>query len=438
MMIILCTILIFNSLFGQIKPYEEPTFIKTQSNTIEINDINYNDNLLQLYIQNKSNYFIVELPKKQLHTLEIINYDNLDKNINFFIIDYDTFAFNGPYNTTDIITDPINTKNILVEINCLENCNTTVEIMINEFKNQSKKYNTTQYKYNKRENPTILVTGYWPPTNEMIRHFSEDEQLNPDGWLGNNWENSGYNIVSYFPTFDDPNCSSCGQGNGILQVDYQNTSEDFWPIAENREPIAIITFSRGFNNLSWELEFNAYNRTNWYSDYQTPFLPTPNPPDSDQESYYLRNSNLPMDNIVHNIQNLNLGLDPYIDINGDPGQFVSEFMAYHGTWYRDLNLDKCIAAGHVHVGGQIDVQTAKIAANETIRTLINYLNESTYLPGDSNLDNIVDILDLVQIINNILGNTELSNIQFLASDVNEDSIINIQDIILVVNMILNN
>ena len=39
---------------------------------------------------------------------------------------------------------------------------------------------------------------------------------------------------------------------------------------------------------------------------------------------------------------------------------------------------------------------------------------------------------------NILGNTELSNIQFLASDVNQDSIINIQDIILVVNMILNN
>ena len=189
------------------------------------------------------------------------------------------------------------------------------------------------------------------------------------------------------------------------------------------------------------MEFNAYNRTNWYNDYETPFLPTPNPPDTGEESFYLRNSNLPMDDIVENIQNLGLGLDPYIDVDGDPGHFVSEFMAYHGTWYRDLNLSgdlKCIAAGHVHVGGQIETETARLATNETIRTLINYLDESTYLPGDSNSDNIIDVLDLVQIINNILGNIDFTTLQFLASDVNEDGIINIQDIILVVNMILNN
>ena len=140
MMIILYAIIIFNISFGQIKPYEEPTFVKAPNNIIEINSINYNDNLLQLYIQNRSNHFLIELPEKQLHTLEIINYNNLDKNIDFFIIDYDTFAFNGPYNNTDIITDPINTKNILIEINCQENCNTTLEIMFNKFKNQSKKY----------------------------------------------------------------------------------------------------------------------------------------------------------------------------------------------------------------------------------------------------------------------------------------------------------
>ena len=56
----------------------------------------------------------------------------------------------------------------------------------------------------------------------------------------------------------------------------------------------------------------------------------------------------------------------------------------------------------------------------------------------NNLDNIIDVLDLVLIINNILGNAEFSTVQFLASDINQDGIINIQDIILVVNMILNN
>ena len=32
--------------------------------------------------------------------------------------------------------------------------------------------------------PTIVITGYWPPTNEMIRPFSTDPDQNPDGWIG--------------------------------------------------------------------------------------------------------------------------------------------------------------------------------------------------------------------------------------------------------------
>ena len=275
----------------------------------------------------------------------------------------------------------------------------------------------------------------------MIRHFSQNIDLNPNGWQGDNWEQRGYDIISYFPTFSDPDCSSCGTGNGILQVDYQNTSDDFWPIANNHEPIGIITFSRGYMNQSWELEYNAYNRTNWINDYSAPYLPTPNPPDEDEPSFYLRNSNLPMNEIVNNINNLDIGLDSYIDIDGDPGSFVSEFMAYHGTWFRDLNLfseNNCIAAGHIHVGGYIPVETSIIAVEETVRTLIDYLDEFNYTSGDVNDDGYIDILDLVVIMNYILGNIELSNTTSLAADLNEDSIINIQDIILIINMILNN
>ena len=81
-----------------------------------------------------------------------------------------------------------------------------------------------------RENAIIILTGYWPPTNEMIRHFSQNKNLNPEGWQGENWENRGYDIISYFPEFSDPDCTDCGQGSGDLEVDYQDTSEDFWPI----------------------------------------------------------------------------------------------------------------------------------------------------------------------------------------------------------------
>ncbi len=46
----------------------------------------------------------------------------------------------------------------------------------------------------------ILVTGFWPPTNAMVQEFSNNPTLNPDGWKGKNWENSGYDIYSYFRT----------------------------------------------------------------------------------------------------------------------------------------------------------------------------------------------------------------------------------------------
>ena len=134
-------------------------------------------------------------------------------------------------------------------------------------------------------------------------------------------------------------------------------------------------------------------------------------------------------------------MNPYIDINGDPGSYVSEFMAYHGTWYRDLNdfgENNCISAGHIHVGGNIDWDTARIATEETLRILINHLDQFTYIPGDVNQDDLIDILDLVLIMNNILGTSSLSQIQEYASDINQDSIINIQDIIIIINIILNN
>ena len=60
--------------------------------------------------------------------------------------------------------------------------------------------------------------------------------------------------------FDPPDCNDCGIGYGDLEVDYQDTTEDFWPIVNAVKPLGIITFSRGFNNMSWELEMNTYNR----------------------------------------------------------------------------------------------------------------------------------------------------------------------------------
>ena len=56
--------------------------------------------------------------------------------------------------------------------------------------------------------------------------------------------------------------------------------------------------------------------------------------------------------------------------------------------------------------------------------------------GDINTDFIIDILDVVNIVNFIMGNSEPTFEQQYLGDLNQDGIINIQDIILIINIIL--
>ena len=65
------------------------------------------------------------------------------------------------------------------------------------------------------------------------------------------------------------------------------------------------------------------------------------------------------------------------------------------------------------------------------------IGESIIL-GDLNQDNIIDILDIVLIINFILGQDYPNAVEGIASDLNSDGTINIQDLILIINIILNN
>ena len=53
-------------------------------------------------------------------------------------------------------------------------------------------------------------------------------------------------------------------------------------------------------------------------------------------------------------------------------------------------------------------------------------------PGDVNGDGLLDIVDIIIMINMVLGNAE---VDYLA-DLNDDSLVNIVDVILLVNIIL--
>jgi len=58
------------------------------------------------------------------------------------------------------------------------------------------------------------------------------------------------------------------------------------------------------------------------------------------------------------------------------------------------------------------------------------------MSGDTNFDGIVDILDIVRIVSQIMGNSEFNNDEFTAADYNADGIVDILDIVQIVNYIL--
>ena len=62
-----------------------------------------------------------------------------------------------------------------------------------------------------------------------------------------------------------------------------------------------------------------------------------------------------------------------------------------------------------------------------------YFNFIAGIPGDVNQDDAINVLDVVQTVNMILGIQESSSL----ADLNDDNIINVLDIVLLINLILN-
>ena len=65
------------------------------------------------------------------------------------------------------------------------------------------------------------------------------------------------------------------------------------------------------------------------------------------------------------------------------------------------------------------------------------IDNTLFEAGDINQDFIIDILDIVNLVNFILGNTEFDLIQAHLADCNSDESINIQDLIIIINHIIN-
>ena len=84
---------------------------------------------------------------------------------------------------------------------------------------------------------------------------------------------------------------------------------------------------------------------------------------------------------------------------------------------------------------------ASVDYDDGIDDIINFIGQapdlgafefgepSEIMAGDTNFDGIVDILDIVRIVNQIIGNSEFNSDEFTAADYNSDSIVDILDIV---------
>ena len=145
-----------------------------------------------------------------------------------------------------------------------------------------------------------------------------------------------------------------------------------------------------------------------------------------------------MDSIVSAIQSSGFDLNPYIDYASGAGNFLSEYMGYHGVWYKAL-MDSLnvplFTAGHVHVGGLLDWETAHEAAKITLREVIKHVDSIRALPGDVNDDEIVSNLDMLLILSHILNFSQLNQVQFESANLNYDEHIDIYDLLILSEII---
>ncbi len=231
--------------------------------------------------------------------------------------------------------------------------------------------------------------GYWPPTNEMLRAFSTNPDQNPQGWVGENWRGLGYDVHAFFPEFppdgnpaNDPIGSPGSVGEGDLQVDYQDTSADFWAIVDELQPHVIITYSRG-GGIGWEIEAVEGGHgigggdepafdwvSDGFGDETHPFEGT-----VDLRSWAAMNdyrtelaqSLLPME-AIEDAANA-LGVTSVEIEQGTSGSYLSGFLGLHGIAYAASNLH-AVAGGHIHVGAALPVEDAVALTEASLEAVL--------------------------------------------------------------------
>ena len=146
-------------------------------------------------------------------------------------------------------------------------------------------------------------------------------------------------------------------------------------------------------------------------------------------------SNTNNQNIISNFVEENGLTFPILFDSGSPGgvqggnTYDLYYMPNDGSPYpRDFIIDQ---------SGVIAYANNEIDTEWMLSIIYDLLNTTNGLVGDINQDNIINILDIISLINFILGSEIPSTDETMLSYLNQDEVINILDVVMLVNLILN-
>ena len=142
------------------------------------------------------------------------------------------------------------------------------------------------------------------------------------------------------------------------------------------------------------------------------------------------------------VGNVNASDGEFIDqivIDWDPSSNADSYKLYRdGIWLGLAQSDSELL--YVDEFADLYTEHEYCIESENECGLSEFLCDTGYLSygiGDINFDSSIDVLDVVLVVNIILGLSEVNDETLWAGDINNDDMINIQDVILLISIILN-
>ena len=135
------------------------------------------------------------------------------------------------------------------------------------------------------------------------------------------------------------------------------------------------------------------------------------------------------DNYVHSDLSIKITREPaWISVSPDQGEVGAGFSESIGVTFSSEGLTSSEYTANMNISSN--------GGSATLPITLTVTGGSSVIPGDLNMDGMINVQDIILMVNIALGSNPTPE-EFEAADLNDDGVINVLDIVELVNIILN-